>query len=173
MKSSGVISFLALISAISAAIWFGLSLASQSIAYDLFTTGTKDLRQMDLALQLNTIRLVANTLVTAGIAYAVMAVSVKLYLWLQRANFKRDGYLMMCMFLYVVSVPLGLWYAWLSLKLYWIVGDHYSIAGMHAETAIPAFQQLFTTYSWMIFLSLGSFVTMIALLILKPLRRTA
>ncbi len=171
MKRSALTSFLALISAISAAVWFGLSLASQSLAYDLFVTGTTVLRNLPVDMQLNTIRLVANTLTTAAIAYAVMVLSVKMFLWVQRANFKKYGYLMMCMLLYSVSVPFGLYFAWLSLKLYWTVGDHYSIAGMHADTALPAFVELFTTRSWMNFLSLGSFVTIIALLIFKPLRQ--
>lgn len=110
MKSSVTLSILAFISAISAAVWFGLSIAAQSMAYDLFVTGTSDLRQMDQNLQLNTIRVLSGLLVNAGICYALLIVSIKLYLWLQRSSFKRNGYLMMCMFLYVLSVPFGLYY---------------------------------------------------------------
>ena len=171
MKSSGVLSILALISAISAAVWFGLSIAAQSLAYDLFVTGTSDLRTMDLSLQLNTIRLVSNLLVMAGFAYAILIVSIKLYLWLQRSTFKRNGHLMMCMALYVVSVPFGLYYSWLALQLYWLVGDHYSIAGINATSVIPAFTKLFTKQEWLNFLSLASFASITAILIFKPLQR--
>ena len=171
MKSSALLSILALISAISAAVWFGLSIAAQSIAYDLFIGGTSDLRSMELSLQLNTIRLVTNLLVMAASAYAVLIVSVKLYLWLQRSSFKRNGYLMMCMALYIVSVPFGLYYSWLALKLYWLVGDHYSVAGISASTVLPAFTTLFTKQEWMNFLSLASFVAITSILIFKPLQR--
>ncbi len=157
---------------LSTAVWFGLSLATQAFAYDLFVTGTSVLREMDVSLQLNTIRVLASMMSTAVWAYGLMIVSVKLVLWMQRKSFRKDGYMVMSFILYGVSVPFGLWYAWKSLEFYWLVGDHYSIAGIHADTVIPAFVLLFTKNAWMNFLSLAGVVAVTAILVFKPLRQT-
>ncbi len=166
-------SILAIIAALSGSVWFGMSLAHQTVAYDLFVAGSSTLRNVGADVQLNIMRLAANLSVFATISYMLLILSFSLYCIRQRNRFKIDGYLMMCLVLCLVAVPPGLYATLLMVHFYGLFPNHSSIEGLNLEQISPTFILLYTKQYWLNFASLAGYATIVVLLIAKPLRLEA
>ena len=154
---------------VSSVIWFGTSFSAQMVAYDLFITGTPDLRPLDATIQVHTIRIVSNLLVVHAGAFVVLVPSL-LWFFLRRTSvFASRAYYIMALVLCVFAVPGSAYTALQSWNLYQLFGDHTQAGAEHLERILPAFMRYYTTNGWMNFVSMAMYCTIIVVFVLQPL----
>lgn len=161
------------IAVIASILWFGLTFAAQIAAYDLFVTGTPDLRPMDANLQLHTIRIVSNMSAAAAGAFVVALPAFIIFMLRQRPVFSTRGYYMMTVALAVALIPTAAFSAWQGWSLYTMFPDHTLAMPDLLPQVLPAFTAMYTTRGWTHFVSETIYVTIIAVFILRPLVKAA
>lgn len=161
------------IAVIASILWFGMTFTAQIAAYDLFVTGTPDLRPMDTALQLHTVRIVSNMTAGAAAAFAVALPAFIVFMLRQRSVFASRGYYMMAVALAIALIPTAAFSAWQGWSLYSMFPDHTLAMPQMLQQVLPVFTSMYTTRGWTHFVSETVYVTIVAVFILRPLQKAS
>ncbi|MFN5865710.1 MAG: hypothetical protein ACK45R_01795 [Candidatus Kapaibacterium sp.] len=161
------------IAVIASILWFGLTFSSQIAAYDLFVTGTPDLRPLDTTLQLHTIRIVSNMTAGAAAAFVVALPAFVVFMIRRRPVFASRGYYMMAVALAVALIPTAAFSAWQGWSLYTMFPDHTLAMPEVLPQVLPVFTSMYTTRGWTHFVSETVYITIVAVFILRPLLKAA
>lgn len=161
------------IAVIASILWFGTTFSAQIAAYDLFVTGTPDLRPMDANLQLHTIRIVSNMSAAAAGAFVVALPAFFIFMLRQRPVFSTRGYYMMAVALAVALIPTAAYSAWQGWSLYNMFPDHTLAMPDLLPQVLPVFTSMYTTRGWTHFVSETVYITIVAVFVLRPLVKVA
>jgi hypothetical protein len=100
-------------------IWFGGTLVRTTIAYDLFIPGIEmELKpQYTNDIRMQNIYLFSITALLTGITYSIAVISGVILAFLSRKEFKEKGWLFMAFCLFLLTIPIQIYYIYMDLKL--------------------------------------------------------
>ncbi|MFM8568262.1 MAG: hypothetical protein ACKOB6_01440 [Candidatus Kapaibacterium sp.] len=173
MHDSSSTRILGAVALIASIIWFGTAFSAQVVAYDLFITGTPELRTLDAATHVHTIRIVSNLAAVSAGALLVAFPALVVFLVRRRSQFAVRGYYMMAVALSVAGVPAGIYAAMRGWMLYSMFPDHTQATVEVLPGVMPVFMTMYTTQGWTHFVSEVVYVTIIAVFVLRPLHKSA
>jgi hypothetical protein len=156
--------------ALASALWFGGTVAQNIVAYDLFVTGTAQLKTLDVTLQMNSFRIVSNISVYCIGAFAIGSFSFLLYCIMQRATFKSRGYLLMCCILTVISIVLVAIPSATDYAIYSSFPDHYALTALPASEVKDLFVKRYTEQSPYSMLSILTAASVALFFVFQPLK---
>lgn len=157
---------------IASILWFGTAFSAQVVAYDLFVTGTPDLRTLDASVQIHTIRIVSNLVAVSAGALLVAVPALVIFLRLRRALFAVRGYYMMAVALGVAGAPAAMYAAMRGWTLYSMFADHTQASVDLLPSVMPVFMTMYTTQGWTHFVAEIVYVTIMAVFVLRPLHKS-
>jgi hypothetical protein len=157
-----------LLAAIGAVVWLGGINVRASVGFSLLQFGTLEFKpNIDPGIERAVFSLVAQSSMILNVAYAVLVLSLVVYLRAARPDFRTEGWLMIASILFFVFVPVEVYTMVLDVRM-WLL----DAAG---SNDLVEFRKLFihrlAALSGVPMIALLSYYTAIALVIFRPLRR--